>query len=330
MKKTLIALAVLAASGASFAQATITGNYTFGYKQTQAAGAASQAGFGTDTAAVQFGATEDLGGGLKASAQVSFGGAFRGNGVTGEDAKVNLTGGFGSLTMGTVEIANGLLAIGSSGASGFGLDGSTNVISGSTNLDLIAYGLPLGNGLTLGVSYVDGGTAANTPTLGVGSSGVALHQPSWTLGVTYASGPLSAKIDATAYARKGDTDLTSNTNDNRYRLSAGYDMGVVRLSAGYSRLSASNNTGSGTRTETLVGVKVPAGALTFGLDYAQSTNAQAADTLFTTNTDRSGYSLGLSYALSKRTSVSASYLNWTTKGVDGSNTGFRTFVSHSF
>jgi predicted porin len=328
MKKTLIALAVLAASGASFAQATITGTYTFGYKQTQTAGAASTSGIGTDTAAVQFAASEDLGGGLKASAKVSIASAYRGATVGGEDAALNLTGGFGSLTMGTVESANGLLAIGSSGASGFGVDGA--VISGSTNLDVIAYALPLGNGLTLGVSYTDVGVASGVPKLGEGTTGTSIGQSSWTAGVTYAAGPLAVKLDTTAYARKGDADVTSNSNDNRYRLTAGYDLGMVRLSAGYSRLAVSNNTGSATRTESLLGVKVPVGAVTLGLDYATSNNALIANAIGA-NEDRSGYSLGVSYALSKRTSVSASYLNWSTKGdANGSSTGFRTFVSHSF
>jgi predicted porin len=321
MKKTLIALAVLAASGASFAQATITGNYTFGYKQTQAAGAAQTSGIGTDTAAVTFAASEDLGGGLKAAAQVSIASAYRGATVGGEDAKLTLTGGFGQLTMGTVESANGLLAIGSSGASGFGLDG--NVISGSTNLDVIGYGLPLGNGLTLGVSYTDVGVANGVPKLGEGTTGAAIGQSSWTAGVTYAAGPLAVKLDTTSYNRNGDTDVTSNAGQSRYRLSGAYDLGVVRLSAGYSRKSSS---GDKTEYETLVGIKVPMGAVTAGLDYANA----STDTAGVKSAEKQGYSLGVSYALSKRTSVSASYLNWDTRGVSGSNTGFRTFVSHSF
>jgi predicted porin len=321
MKKTLIALAVLAASGASFAQATITGNYTFGYKQTQDAGKASSSGIGTDTAAVKFAASEDLGGGLKAAAQVTIKSAYRGATVGGEDAKVTLTGGFGALTMGTVESANGLLAIGSSGASGFGVDGP--IITGSTNLDVIGYGLPLGNGLTLGLSYTDLGVAKDVPNLGEGTTGAAIGQSSWTAGVTYAAGPLAVKLDTTAYNRNGDTDVTSNKGQSRYRLSAAYDLGMVRLSAGYSRKSSSGDT---TDTETLFGVKVPAGALTFGLDYAVA----ATTTAGVNGNDKQGYSAGLSYDLSKRTSVSASYLNWTTKNVDGTNTGFRTFISHSF
>jgi hypothetical protein len=343
MKKTLIALAVLAASGASFAQATITGNYTFGYVQTSGGSAATKSGLGTDTAAVQFGASEDLGGGLKASAKVSIANANRDGAVTGEDAFVNLTGGFGSLTMGTVESANGLLAIGSSGASGIGMDGP--VLGGSSNIDVISYGLPLGNGLTLGLSYVDRGAAATVAGtssagtgLGVGSSGAAGAQTSYTAGVTYAAGPLAAKLDFTNWNRFNDTDITQNVSGalvsggaaaaykNRYRLSAGYDFGVARLSGGYANINAEVANTSITATETLLGVKVPMGALTIGLDFAQAT--------YTGKTDANGYSLGVSYALSKRTSVSSSYASW--KAAAAANTAvensnkFRVYVSHSF
>jgi hypothetical protein len=345
MKKTLIALAVLAASGASFAQATITGNYTFGYAQTSGGGVATKSGLGTDTAAVQFSASEDLGGGLKASAKVSIANANRDGAVTGEDAFVNLTGGFGSLTMGTVESANGLLAIGSSGASGYGLDGK--VISGSSNIDVISYGLPLGNGLTLGLSYVDrgpaatvAGTASAGTGLGVGSSGTAGAQTSYTAGVTYAAGPLAAKLDFTNWNRFNDTDITQNSTantlvsggssaayKNRYRLSAGYDFGMARLSGGYSNANAEVAGTSITATETLVGVKVPVGAVTIGLDFAQATK--------TGTQDSNGYSLGVAYALSKRTSISSSYASWKAAAATGAatpenNNAFRVYVSHSF
>jgi predicted porin len=70
MKKTLVALAVLAASGASFAQATITGTYAFGYASTTGGGVAASSGLGTDTADINFAASENLGGGMTASAKM--------------------------------------------------------------------------------------------------------------------------------------------------------------------------------------------------------------------------------------------------------------------
>jgi len=270
MKKTLIALAVLAASGASFAQATISGNYTFGYAQQSGGGAAQSSGIGTDTADINFAASEDLGGGLKASAKMGISNAIRKGAVVGNTASVSIGSSAFTLTGGTIESTNGLLAIGSSGASGFGLDGK--VISGSDTIDIIGLSIPLSSAFTLGASYVDRGTqdSGDSFGLGQGSTGPAGRQPSYTLGVTYAAGPLSAKLDATTWTRQDDVTVVSvNTNKNRYRLSAAYDLGVARLSAGYSNRTTTVN---GTATETLLGVKVPAGALTFGLDYAQATN----------------------------------------------------------
>jgi predicted porin len=323
MKKTLIALAVLAASGASFAQATITGNYTFGYKQSSGGGVAQQSGIGTDTSAIKIAASEDLGGGLTAAAQVTFAGGHRStaSAVTGEDAFVKLTGGFGALTFGSIEAANGLLAIGSSGASGIGLDGK--VLGGNPKVDIISYGLPLTSAFTLGVAYTDSGTTGAETGLGEGSTGTAAGQPGLTIGVTYSAGPLAAKLDTTTWARQDE--VAAFTNKNRYRLSAGYDLGVVRLSAGYAQ---TNTTTSLTRTETLLGLKVPMGALTLGLDYAQNTK--------TGEHDVNGWSLGLGYALSKRTSVSTSLASWKDAGqtnaaaLADTKNQFRVFVSHSF
>lgn len=327
MKKTLIALAVLAASGATFAQATITGNFTFGYAQTSGGGNPTTAGIGTDTAAVQFNASEDLGGGLKAEAKVSIANAARGSAVTGEDAFVSLTGGFGKLSMGQVESANGLLAIGSSGASGYGLDGK--VLSANSNLDFVGYGVPLSSALTLGVTYTDRGSAGGNTGLGVGSTGAVNGdlQNSLTVGVTYNGGPLAAKLDFTNFARQNE--VASFVNKNRYRLSAGYDFGAARVSAGYSNLSADVAAVATTDTETLVGIKVPVGAVTFGLDYGQRTRTGAQDV--------NGYSLGVAYNLSKRTSVSTSYASWKQFAAGNAaaaaveaQSGFRVFMSHSF
>ena len=100
MKKTLLALAVVAASGAAFAQsATLSGSYVFGYQSTKVGGVTT-AGIGTDTAAIALVATEDLGGGLKATAKVSLGGMMRDGAGTGEDASLVLSGGFGSIDLG--------------------------------------------------------------------------------------------------------------------------------------------------------------------------------------------------------------------------------------
>lgn len=90
MKKTLLAMAVLAASGASFAQVTISGSLIMGYKATKSTGTsdvvapgpfvvnratsgADASGFGVDTSEIDFAIAEDLGGGAKNRGQAGFG-----------------------------------------------------------------------------------------------------------------------------------------------------------------------------------------------------------------------------------------------------------------
>ena len=71
MKKTLIALAALAVSGAAFAQVTMTGLVGFGF-QKSASQTKSNANIGSGMATVDgtinFTANEDLGGGMRAIA----------------------------------------------------------------------------------------------------------------------------------------------------------------------------------------------------------------------------------------------------------------------
>ena len=54
MKKTLVALAVMAASGASFAQVTITGQYGFGYAQSSDSANATAGGLGISDSNISF------------------------------------------------------------------------------------------------------------------------------------------------------------------------------------------------------------------------------------------------------------------------------------
>jgi predicted porin len=330
MKKTLVALAILAASGASFAQATITGTYAFGYSSSTGGGVAGASGLGTDTSDVNFAASEDIGGGMSASAKMGISGAHRGNAVVGNTATVGLKNASFGLTLGTVESTNGLLAIGSSGASGFGLDGKN--ISGSANIDLLSLSFPVSAALTVGATYVDRGNSATGvgTGLGVGSSGAADAQPSFGLSVTYAAGAIAAKADYTTWTKQDETSTIPSTlvNKSRVRLSGAYDLGVARLSAGYSQFE---RTTSITTKETLLGVKVPMGAVTLGLDYAigQVTNQD----------DTTGFSFGAGYDLSKRTNVGMSIANYKARTGAGANSGaaatentnlFRVLVAHSF
>ena len=66
MKKTLIALAALAATGATFAQATISGNIGFSWQQSPVKAASGDGshvqGFAINDGEIYISAKEDLGG----------------------------------------------------------------------------------------------------------------------------------------------------------------------------------------------------------------------------------------------------------------------------
>jgi hypothetical protein len=321
MKKTLLALAVVAASGAAFAQsATLSGNYTFGYQSNKVAGVKT-AGFGTDTAAIKLVATEDLGGGLKATAQVSLGGMQRDGAGTGEDARLVLSGGFGSLLLGTVESDDGLSRA-YAGAPVIGLDGKVH--GGNANIDVVGYTSPqLAPGLTVGVSYVDRG-AAKTATasavgtgLAVGTTGTTGAQPSVTGNVQYKAGPIDARFDVTSWTRQGGAGVDSSANKNRFRVSGNYNLGVAKVGLGYA--STKRTTTNVTQLE--AGVSAAFGATTVGAVYEQ----QKVGT-----TKASGFTVGAQYDLSKRTNVSAGYASWKTSSAGVKNNSFRVLVGHSF
>ena len=313
MKKTLLALAVVAASGAAFAQtATLSGNFTYGYRADKTAGVSS-AGLTTDTAAIALVATEDLGGGLKATAKVSLGGMMRDGAGTGEDAFVSLAGGFGTVSMGAVETDDGL----SRARPGpqWGLDGKVH--GANSNIDYVSYTSPqLAPGLTAGVSYVD--RSATTGSGNGGTTGVASAQPSITGNLTYGAGPISARFDVTSWTRQGATEVTSNTNKNRFRVSGNYNLGVAKVGLGYSSLKRTTGT---TAKELVATVAASFGATDLGLTYETFDNA---------GVKTKGFSLGAQYNLSKRTAVVAGLRQWKKDGAATTDSATHLMVSHSF
>ncbi|UFS56196.1 porin [Comamonadaceae bacterium M7527] len=290
MKKTLIALATVAVAGAASAQVTLSGKLAYGWETaSNPAGVTTSKGLKVTDGNFTLAATEDLGGGLKMAAKMDIQSRGRGTDIAGRDASLTLTGGFGALTIGAVEAANGILDLGGAGAPVIGLDDNNPVLIGTvtaatqnkavldsaTNVDVLAYALPVGNGLTLTVKRTD----ANKT--GEGSN------PGTTYGAEYAAGALSAKLDRTSAA------LVKRT-----RVSASYDLGMATIGYGYQTVKATTDglasVGAGTNKQTLVGVAVPMDAWTFGVNYGTNKNT-------TTGLDNKGTDLGVSYALSKRT-----------------------------
>jgi hypothetical protein len=316
MKKTLVAAAILAASGASFAQATITGSYVFGWTSNKTPAGLVSDGLSTDTAAVQFAASEDLGGGTKASAKVSFGGAARGKAVGGEDAYLQLEGGFGKVKMGAVE--TGMNYDLATPGAGYGFDGAG--YDANVTADTLTYTLPAFGAVSVSAGIAD--YSATPATAGdYGWDAGAGSQSSASLGVAYAGGPLTARLKYSSYRNQ---ELGANPKKNRYYGGVTYALGAANVGLAIGSTTYTTNDAS---QQVQLGADAAFGAVTVGGKYFTNKETKAVPV---NDVKTKGYTLGADYALSKRTSIGAHYRNWTTDGIDGNNTSYRVLVGHAF
>jgi len=248
MKKTLIALAVLAVSGAAIAQSsvTISGNLDFAASSTGGTQAASkgstlQTTAGTSsTSVIRFIAVEDLGGGMKATAQYNFDPrtlANDGLGVTNNTAAtsttgavaaaatvlsrdelfVGLSGGFGNIRLGSPN-SIGLNAwqpssplgtgIGS-GYTGAGVSGSmTNSFVQTRYSRSVRWDSPVMSGFQVAVLYAPGNdeAAVTASTGGLTAQRIPNARQATEFGIRYAAGPLTV-----AYANVAQAAQTNAT-----------------------------------------------------------------------------------------------------------------------
>lgn len=354
MKKSLIALAVLAASGASFAQVTITGNYTYGFKSSftapnvtsvqtvthaLAGGSGGNAvgessGLGVDTSLVTFTAKEDLGGGMSVAAEMSLDGFTRGA-ASGGDSSLKLTTSVGRFTLQTYKPVD-YLSGGISGVGGVGMD---NKVFPSRGLkEGVSFDTKLGP-VFVGFAHLEQASVSSSTTpgvgigLGAGAAGAAgtTGQRLNSLSATYVGGALIANVNYLVY--DGRTDNVNTSYKDVIRTAASYDFGVAKLGGGVSVLTT---TGGSTLTDSMIAVSVPFGALTLGANFAQETSAGTiaqsgiAATAGALDQTRNGYGLSATYALSKRTSLIANYANWLSAVGKDRNNQTNLLVSHSF
>lgn len=330
MKKSLIALAVLAASGAAMAQSTVT---IYGRLDasvgTQDTGAGSDSkmftggNVGLTTPRLGFKGSEDLGGGLKANFQLEQRidldtGALQAPSFKGAST-LGLSGGFGEVRAGRMTtVYDDVRALSNSrnlfDSNGFTPTGAVfKTVSGTKtkNADYssrfnsqIRYDMPNMGGVYGGVSYAFEQTAAAGDTM----TGLMLG---------YKAGPLNVAL--------GYQD--EKTKQKYTTLAAAYDMGSFAVSAGYNVRKAAVAT-NGKDDEYNLGVEVPVGAFKLSAGYAYSKTKNVAALA-----KSSGFGFGSTYALSKRTRVYAGYskVEEKTAGVvTGENTILAMGVRHDF
>lgn len=301
MKKTLVALAVLAASGASFAQVNLSGEFAYGYLATTNAAGLKESGGGLDTAQLVFSAKEDLGGGSSVAVTMKTDGTGgRSDTLNNDDQTIELKTRFASFKAGSWKPGNWLA--GSTGyAPWYGLDG--RVLSARSTRDSIGVSAPIGPVTLSATAYEPAGLLGE----GSGNAGPKSGQQSTTLNAAYGAGGLSL---AAGYVLYSNQDATDSTTKGLYRFAGKYDFGVAQIGAGISVQSYGNEA---KRTENLISVSTaPFGALSLNFGYAMN-KLDVPDTkspLIGEKGDRSGFMLGAQYNMSKRTYVIGNYGSW--------------------
>jgi predicted porin len=328
MKKSLVALAVLAASGASFAQSSVT---VYGVLDAWLGSVKNTSASGAETTTTTLGSggvshdrwgfkgSEDLGGGLKANFNLEQGFALdtgaHDSGSTGFNryAWVGLSGGFGEIKFGKTATAYDDIQGAADAVFDSALSPAANIFVSAndytwTPSNSIMYVTPAMGPLGAELSYALDEKTTGVPTV-------------TSFNVTYAAGPVAASLGYQTeklYGAANDTKFT--------RLNGSYDLGVAKLMASYGKVSYGVAT-SGDVNEFQIGADVPvSAALTVSGSYAQST--KEATTV--AEVKKTGFGIGVNYTLSKRTSIYGGFETDKVKDTSIDHSLFAVGVRHAF
>ena len=348
MKKSLIALAVLAASGAAMAQSSVTlfgiVDATYAYGSGSVANKSQLTNSGYNSSRLGFRGVEDLGGGMSASFWLEAGvnndngtggvtntnnqaATSTGGGLTfNRRSTVSLNGGFGEVRLGrdytpqfwnlTVFDPFGTNGVGTTQTLNSSLGGPTTVRASNS----IGYFLPGKLGGFYGqAQYSMGENNSGTPNKKDGN-GMGLR-------AGYANGPINVAL---AFS---ETKFVSG-NIKAFNLGGQYDLGVAKIMAHYNSDDIKNgNEGTGF----LIGGLIPVGAGEVRLAYS----TYKIDTV---GADPRSNKIALGYVhnLSKRTALyttfarvsnkngAAQSLNGSVTAANRNSTGYDFGIRHSF
>lgn len=340
MKKTLVAVAAMAAVTGAMADVTIGGLIDAGLysiSNTTTAGAKSTSrGVGPQnngTDELFFAASEDLGNGLKANARLG----YNANATTSGSSLTNRISyiGLSSASFGEVQVGEqwkpGFFTVlnldptGLVTTSGAGLVGPGDLVAYTANS--ITYTAPSFNGFGLQYQKGYGETAGNTAG---DSSGYRLDYTNGGLYVVYSAGSKTLANagtftgnvigDATA-----DTLYTANNNTTQVKSTAygaSYDFGVAKITGGSFSSTAGSTAKSGS---TAYGLSAPVGPVVLAAVFSNGSTTNSTSTTVTTKGQRY---VG-TYSLSKRTSLYA-FMATSTAGTARKTTESALGIKHTF
>ncbi|MFN4264793.1 MAG: porin [Aquabacterium sp.] len=312
MKKTLLALAAVAASSAAFAQSSVTlyGVVDVSVERVKGDHQVNRiSSSNLSSSRIGFKGTEDIGGGLKAKfaleSAVNVDTGAQGNTARFFDraAWVGLAGGAGEIRLGRQDSSIGELA------------GDTSILGGQAYDDLkivktiagdsyrrvdnaVTYILPsFIQGVSAQLQYSTAGVANATAGDATGTERYGSNYGESTgLSVKYASGPVLAGL---GYINIKDNkhDVAGDQRANATLVYGGYDLGMAKVIGYYDAET------KGARRLSVLGVKavVPVSAettVTAGISKAKNTAGLAAN-----NDDAVITAIKATHKLSKRTTV---------------------------
>ncbi len=361
MKKTLVAVAALAAATGAMAQVTISGFIDQAYntvRSTNADGASSTVrsighnAIGQDS--IGFAVSEDLGNGITAFGAVN----LIANTTTGNDA-VKLDNGSGvgvKGAFGTFGFGQGYSLVWkttfASDASGFGggIGNVHGVGAGAVGGNGIGYTLPeffpglsvsleaaQGEAANRGgdytgaqINYTVGGFMAsyaigNGKALGTAEeAAVAVDYDTPSAAIPASTGEWTAipKLGSTAATTEA---VTAGAKSSISALALTYDFGMAKVFGGYNSLQSGGDKDQ-TASSSTFGVTVPFGAASVGIAASQASYRDAdGDSVTLTGTR-----VLAKYAFSKRTNAYIQYGTAKISGGNGSATGNGIGLTHSF
>lgn len=319
MKKSLIALAVLAASGAAMAQSSVTlfGIVDAGVGRISADKSVSGVtNSGISSSRLGFRGVEDLGGGLSAGFWLEGGisndeGTGKGGGADGPGfefkrrSTVSLAGAFGEVRLGRE------LAVGYDKASSYDPFGTNGVGSflawsgtpGKAGATSLGQPVRVGNGVSYRTPGNLGGFFAQAHyAFGETPSGSAYSKAGnyMALAGGYENGPLSATLAADKLR-----GTAVNTDVSSFSLAASYDLGVVKPSFIWNQQKINSNP-EVKLASYLIGLTAPVGPGSLKVSYSNYD-------LKRSNNDSSVLAVGYVYDLSKRTAVYGTYAHLNNK-----------------
>jgi len=169
MKQKLIAVAALIATGASFAQVTMSGNMGFSWQQApeKAFDGSHVQGLAVNDGDIYITAVEDLGDGWKATARGGFTLRGRVNGINDRDGTVSLATPYGVMTAGSLRSCSSLEAMKSGAVTGtYYTTNETKIytpLDACSLADVVILNTKVGD-FTLGATY--GELMSSTTTFG--------------------------------------------------------------------------------------------------------------------------------------------------------------------